>query len=134
MSADQERADHHAYCADLGQKLIGDRDRECIVAFAADEYHRVLAVNVVYVGSPGSLPRDIFRWALQFNACSIVIVRNHLSGDPRPSEDDRGDADKMRQCGELLGIEVIDSIIVTKGDAYYSASQASILQLGRGRN
>ena len=50
--------------------------------------------------------------ALQKNAVSIIILHNHPSGDPAPSREDRLITERIRQAGELIGIELLDHIII----------------------
>ena len=46
------------------------------------------------------------------NAASVILVHNHPSGDPSPSEKDTQIVNKIAQAGEIMGIPVIDFIIV----------------------
>lgn len=64
-------------------------------------------------------PRDVFKRALRKNAHSIVLLHNHPSGDPRPSKQDINITKRLVECGELIGIEVIDHIII--GDNKYTS-------------
>lgn len=64
-------------------------------------------------------PRDIFREALRNGGVSIIMVHNHPSGVPEPSEEDRSFTAELFRLGQCLGIPLIDHIIM--GDnAYYS--------------
>jgi DNA repair protein RadC len=64
-------------------------------------------------------PREIFMLALRQGAVSVILLHNHPSGDPTPSRDDIYLTGRIRECGELLGIELSDHIII--GDnRYYS--------------
>lgn len=73
----------------------------------------------VYEISKGGLdrvvahPREVFRPAILDNAASIVIAHNHPSGELVFSEQDIDITHKMAQAGEMLGIPVIDSYIVS---------------------
>lgn len=64
-------------------------------------------------------PREVFREAAVSAAASLVLFHNHPSGDPTPSLDDLALTRRLRQAGELMGIEVLDHIIL--GDASYSS-------------
>lgn len=63
-------------------------------------------------------PREVFSRAVALQAASIVLVHNHPSGDPEPSQDDISLSQRMEQAGALLGIEVLDHIIVSQGGFY----------------
>ena len=56
--------------------------------------------------------REMFQKALLANAVSIIVMHNHPSGDPSPSREDIQVTKRMVECGELLGVQVIDHIIV----------------------
>lgn len=51
-------------------------------------------------------------------AYGFVLVHNHPSGNCCPSKEDREVTEKMKQCGELMNINLVDHIIV--GNGYYS--------------
>lgn len=58
-------------------------------------------------------PRDVFRAAIAANAACVVVLHNHPSGDPTPSADDVALTRRLKACGDLLGIPVIDHVVVT---------------------
>ena len=60
-------------------------------------------------------PRDVFRPAVKRGATGVILLHNHPSGDPTPSEDDIYATKRIEQCGELIGIKVIDHIIIGHG-------------------
>ncbi len=63
-------------------------------------------------------PREIFARAFKCNAASIILVHNHLSSDPEPSEDDIQVTKRLVEAGQIMGIEVLDHIIVAKGKVF----------------
>lgn len=62
-------------------------------------------------------PRELFIEALQKNAVYIILLHNHPSGDPSPSRDDILVTRRVKEAGELIGIELLDHIII--GDNCY---------------
>jgi DNA repair protein RadC len=60
-------------------------------------------------------PSDVFRPAVKRGAASVILVHNHPSGDPEPSESDILLTKRLVQAGELIGIRVMDHIIIGKG-------------------
>ncbi len=62
-------------------------------------------------------PREIFKSAIRNSASKIILVHNHPSGDPTPSEEDLEITNKLIGSGELIGIEVLDHVII--GDGKY---------------
>jgi len=57
-------------------------------------------------------PREVFKPAIRNSASKIILVHNHPSGDPTPSEDDLEITRRLMKAGEELGIKVIDGIII----------------------
>ena len=59
-------------------------------------------------------PREIVRRALELNASALILVHNHPSGDPTPSEADITMTQRIVQAAETLGIVVHDHLIIGK--------------------
>ncbi|MBN1970978.1 MAG: hypothetical protein JXR48_18130 [Candidatus Delongbacteria bacterium] len=88
------------------------------------EIYRVLLINdknrlihdeIIAIGTINSCSlykKEVFRKAIEVNASGIIVVSNHPSGDPYPSETETSIADDLRNSGEALGIPVIDNIII----------------------
>src|SRR5438445_12867373 len=57
-------------------------------------------------------PREVFKSANAANAAAIVLVNNHPSGDPTPSESDIKVTRDLIRAGQLLKIEVLDHVIM----------------------
>ena len=61
-------------------------------------------------------PREIFKPAIKDSASKIILVHNHPSGDPNPSQEDLDITAKIIKIGEELGIKVLDHIIIGRND------------------
>lgn len=57
-------------------------------------------------------PREVFRPAIKNSASKIILIHNHPSGDPKPSEEDLEITEKLMKVGKELGIRVLDHIII----------------------
>ncbi len=57
-------------------------------------------------------PRELFIDALQMGAVSIILLHNHPSGDPTPSKEDILVTRRIKDAGELIGIDLLDHIII----------------------
>lgn len=62
-------------------------------------------------------PREVFKEALKNSAASIIVCHNHPSGDPTPSKEDINVTKRIKECGNIMGIELLDHIII--GDNKY---------------
>ncbi len=71
-------------------------------------------------------PRELFVEALQKNAVYIILLHNHPSGDPTPSKADICTTNRVRNAGDMIGIELLDHIII--GDnCYFSMREKNLL-------
>jgi len=94
-----------------------------------DSKNRLIRIQTVSVGSLDSFlvePQDIFRTAVAHAAASIILVHNHLSGDPTPSEHDIILTRELCMCGRILGIEVLDHVIIGSLD-YVSMKHREVM-------
>ena len=57
-------------------------------------------------------PRELFLKALECEAVSIILIHNHPSGDPTPSHSDVSFTKRVKEAGELIGIDLLDHIII----------------------
>lgn len=95
---------------------------EIFAVLMLDTKNQVLEVHEVSRGSLNASivhPREVFKRVLLANANKIILTHNHPSGDPYPSEEDKKITKRLKDAGEILGIEVLDHIIVGE-DRYYS--------------
>ena len=63
-------------------------------------------------------PREVFRPAIADNAMAIIIAHNHPSGNSSPSPEDKNITERLKQAGDVLGIQVLDHIIISKSGHY----------------
>ena len=59
-------------------------------------------------------PREVVKRALELNAAAFILVHNHPSGDPNPSEADIVMTQKIQLAAEALGLTVHDHLIIGK--------------------
>ena len=89
--------------------------REHFVVLLLNARHEVEAIETVSIGSLNASivhPREVFLPAIKASAASILLVHNHPSGDPEPSEEDLSITKRLVSAGELLGIGVLDHCII----------------------
>lgn len=83
-----------------------------------DARSRVLGFECVSVGTLTAClvhPREVFAPALRIRAASVVVVHNHPSGDPEPSEEDVLLTQRLISAGTVLGIPLVDHLVVARG-------------------
>lgn len=78
-------------------------------------------IDISYGGTDSALlePKDIFVEPIKMGAPKIIIVHNHPSGDPRPSEQDIAVTKRINEAAQLLGIQLLDHIVL--GDERYES-------------
>lgn len=71
-------------------------------------------------------PREIFARANDSKAASIILVHNHLSSDPEPSEEDINVTKRLVEAGKIMGVDILDHIILAK-DKVFSFKERKLL-------
>lgn len=96
--------------------------QEIFVLLAFDVRKNLIGLFEVSRGTIDSTlvhPAEIFKRALVCNAHSIAIAYNHPAGNARPSSEDKQITERIKRCGEMMGIPLIDHVIIGDGQ-YYS--------------
>ena len=75
-------------------------------------------------------PREVFRAAIAANAAAILLVHNHPSGDPSPSDADIKVTLDLIRAGQLLKIEVVDHVVIGRAAADRQKDYSSLKELG----
>ena len=111
-----------------------EADKERLVAVLLNAKLRIIGYHVVSVGSLNEAlahPREIFRAAILAGAYAMILMHNHPSGDPSPSDADRRLTKNIREAAGILQINLLDHVIVGSpdigGPAYFSFREAGIL-------
>lgn len=100
-------------------------DKEHFKAAFLNTKNQIIKVATVSIGSLNASivhPREILKPAISVSAASIVLVHNHPTGDPAPSREDIEFTRRFAGCGELIGIELLDHIIIGS-DRYQSLKE-----------
>lgn len=99
--------------------LIGDEDREIFLVLCLNIKNEIAAVHRCHTGSLNSSivhPREVFKAAILNNSGTIIVAHNHPSGDCQYSPEDIMVSKRLMEAGEIIGIEVLDSLIVSHKD------------------
>ena len=72
-------------------------------------------------------PKLVFAAALKANASNIILCHNHPSGNIKPSKADEQLTQKIKEAGKYLDLPVIDHLIITSEDGYYSFADEGLL-------
>ena len=100
---------------DYLQVLFQGYEHEVFSALFLDTQHRLIHFETLFRGTIDSAsvyPREVVKRALAHNAAAVILVHNHPSGDPDPSDADRRITHRLKEALGLVEVRVIDHIVV----------------------
>ena len=110
-------------------------DKEVFKANYLDAKNRIIEIEDLFEGTVDTSVvylREAVKSALKYNAISIIFAHNHLSGDTKPSEDDKNITQELVNACELMGIRVLDHIIIS-GNDYFSFANRGYIETYRNK-
>ncbi len=96
--------------------------KEILKLLVLNTKKEIVTARDISIGTNNSAlihPREVFNLAIKNCGDSIILIHNHPSGDPKPSKNDINVTLRLKECGKLLGIELIDHIII--GDRKFTS-------------
>ena len=118
-----------SYAGNFGIREIGNEASEVVLVVVLNTKNEINAIHRVFTGSLNTSvahPREIFRTAIINNGARIMLFHNHPSGNTSPSEADIAFTRRIIDCGEMLGIEVMDHIIIADNE-YLSLREQGLI-------
>lgn len=103
---------------DLAELLMGEMsylNQEVLKVITLSTKNIIIEAKDVFRGSLNNSivhPREIFKRAISSHSASVIICHNHPSGDPTPSREDINITLRIKECGKIIGIPLIDHIII----------------------
>ncbi len=95
-----------------------DLPKEHLRGIYLNPHYKVIHDEVISIGTVDTSiihPREVFKPALEHSAAAVILVHNHPSGETAPSEADLVITKQLVEAAQLLGIDLIDHVIVTRG-------------------
>ena len=117
---------------DIAEVIMKDMillKQEVLKLIMLDTKNNILGVKDVFKGSLNTSivhPREIFKEALKKSSSSIIICHNHPSGDPTPSKEDINITIRIKECGKIMGIDLLDHLIIGN-NKYISLKEKGII-------
>ncbi len=117
---------------DLVVELFRDlqnEGKEKLIVISLDAKLKIIAFEVVSIGSPKAIyaqPGECTRTPVMVAATGMILVHNHPSGDPEPSEPDKDFTWHLTIVCEALGIPLHDHVIIGDDDFYSFANDGLI--------
>ena len=123
---------------ELVYQLLGTEMRalaqESLRTLLLDTRYQLIRIEEISLGSLSESiahPREIFRPAIIYSAYAMIVVHNHPSGDPSPSEADHRLTRRLAEAAQLLQINLLDHIVIGSPDngrcPYFSFKEAGVL-------
>jgi DNA repair protein RadC len=125
--------DHPERVADLLREENRMYDVEHFQVILLNTRRKLIRVEHVSQGTLDTLlvhPREVFRSAILAGAAAVILVHNHPSGDPTPSQADIHVTRDIVRAGQLLRIEVLDHVILGRRTAERPRDYVSLRELG----
>ena len=110
-------------------KHLEDETKEKLIAIAVDTKHKLICYELVALGSLNSVylrPAEVLRVGVLVNAFALIVVHNHPSGDPSPSENDKSFTQRLNRSCKDMGIELLDHVIIGS-DTFFSFAEKGLL-------
>lgn len=117
---------------DVANLLMADMallDQEHLKVVLLTSKNQVISVCETYKGSVNTSiirPSELFREAVRENCPAIIVVHNHPSGDPDPSQEDIATTEQIVKAGKILDIEVLDHVILGR-QRYVSLKERGVI-------
>jgi DNA repair protein RadC len=125
--------DNPVAVVELMREQFRQEPAETLYALLLNTRRRLLRSQRISQGTLDTIlvhAREVFRAAIAANAAALVLVHNHPSGDPTPSEGDIKVTRDLIRAGQLLKIEVLDHIIIGRATAERAKEHVSLRELG----
>jgi len=119
--------------ADLMREDCRVREVETFQVLLLNTRRRLIQTAKISDGTLDTLlvhPREVFKPAIAASAAAIILIHNHPSGDPTPSEADLRVTRDLIRAGQLLKIEVLDHVILGRATADRPRDYVSLRELG----
>ena len=115
----------------LFQPLLHEEPGEVFLVIGMSAKGDMLGAHVASRGILNSAliePREVFRFAIVANAASVILIHNHPSGDPTPSQEDLLMTGRMLRAADIMGIPIFDHIIISSAGASVSMQENGLLR------
>jgi DNA repair protein RadC len=119
-------SDALTYCKEHFMRLAREAKQEEFHIVLLDEKHHVIKseqITVRLLDKSLAHPREVFNPAVKESASALILVHNHPSGDPTPSQDDKTITKDLKKAAETLGLRILDHIILSKEKALSMAEE-----------
>ncbi|MGB5895742.1 MAG: DNA repair protein RadC [Ignavibacteriaceae bacterium] len=115
--------------AEIFIPILRDEVKEKFIVVCLNSANKITKNETISVGNLNSSvvhPREIFKVAIDSLSASIILIHNHPSGNPEPSNEDISITKKIVEAGKIMDIPVFDHLIIA-GDTFTSFVEKRLL-------
>jgi DNA repair protein RadC len=101
--------------AEIFIPLLRDELKERFIVVCLNSANKIIKHETISIGNLNSSvvhPREVFKVAVDCSSASIILIHNHPSGNPEPSNEDISITKKITEAGKLMDIPVFDHLII----------------------
>ena len=101
--------------ANLFIPILIDEVKEKFIVVCLNSANKIIKQETISTGSLNSSivhPREVFKVAIECSSASIILIHNHPSGNPEPSNEDIAITKKIVEAGKIIDIQVFDHLII----------------------
>lgn len=112
------------------RQRLKDKKKEHFLILCLDTRNNLIKISSISTGTLDTNlvhPREVFKEAIQSLASSIILVHNHPSGNPEPSEADIEITKRIQETGKIVGIDVLDHIIIADNKSFSFKEKGLVL-------
>ncbi len=105
----------------LVKQQLKDKKKEQFLILCLDTRNNLIKISTISTGTLDTNlvhPREVFKEAIASLSSSIILVHNHPSGNPEPSDADIDITKRIMETGKIVGIDVLDHIIVADNTSF----------------
>jgi len=114
---------------DLFQSVLADLPHEEFWVLLLNKSNRIIERIKVSQGGVGGTvvdPKLVLKHAVERLASAVIVIHNHPSGNPQPSDKDIALTEKLKNAAQLFDITLLDHVIITDGDCYSFADNGKM--------
>ncbi len=108
--------------AEIFIPILRDDNKEKFIVVCLNSANKIIKYEIISVGNLNSSvvhPREVYKVAIDNSSASIILIHNHPSGNPEPSNEDIRITKKIVETGKIMDIPVFDHLIIA-GETYTS--------------
>lgn len=108
------------------QTLLQQLEHEVFAVLWLDQQHRLIEYQELFQGTLNQAqvyPREVVKHALKHNAAAVILVHNHPSGNPLPSQSDKAITQQIKQALQLIDVRLLDHVVVGR-EGFVSLAQS----------